>query len=266
MQRKKRSIGMITAGVLLVVTASIWLGSANSANAQCGSQASSCKNCHEVQGQGPVNNDGTNWHQAHAFGDFCYICHGGNNQATDMAEAHTGMVPPLDDVKASCQGCHVDDLEERANVYAAALGVEINTASAGGEGGDGGEGAAVGSSGIGLMAPTELDLNDPNLVDYVERYNALVLGEKPLNIGNLIVGIMIGLVLLGGTTFVIYNEGWAKVDYEKVDEYPAAMVALLPQISHLTPPARKKLEKILADPEQASEILSQVEVSKEKNK
>jgi len=26
--------------------------------AQCGSQASSCKNCHEVQGQDPVNGDG----------------------------------------------------------------------------------------------------------------------------------------------------------------------------------------------------------------
>ncbi|MEJ2352930.1 MAG: hypothetical protein P8Y03_24345, partial [Anaerolineales bacterium] len=39
------------------------------ASAQCGSQASSCKNCHEVQGEDPVNNDGTGWHESHAFGD-----------------------------------------------------------------------------------------------------------------------------------------------------------------------------------------------------
>ncbi len=63
-------------------------------------------------------------------------------------------------------------------------------------------------------------------------------------------GGLIGLVLLGGGAFVIYNEGWVNVDYEKVDEYPAEMVALLPKISRLTPPARKKLEQILADPGQ----------------
>ena len=55
------------------------------ASAQCGSSASSCKNCHEVQGQDAVNADGTGWHQSHAFGDFCYICHAGNNQSMDTA-------------------------------------------------------------------------------------------------------------------------------------------------------------------------------------
>src|SRR5512145_3429563 len=74
--------------------------------AQCGSQASSCKNCHEVQAQDPVNNDGTGWHESHAFGDFCYLCHAGNPQATDIEAAHTGLVPPLADVKAACQQCH----------------------------------------------------------------------------------------------------------------------------------------------------------------
>ena len=93
MQRQRRFFGMTTAGFFLVVTASIWLGSATPVNAQCGSQASSCKNCHEVQGEDPVNNDGTAWHPSHAFGDFCYICHAGNNQAIDKAEAHTGHGP-----------------------------------------------------------------------------------------------------------------------------------------------------------------------------
>ena len=264
MQRKNRSIGVIIAGVLLVVATSVWLGSATPANAQCGSQASSCKNCHEVQGEDPVNSDGTGWHQSHAFGDFCYICHAGNSQATDKAEAHTGMVPPLSDIKASCQQCHVADLEDRAQVYAATLGVEIGSGAvdSGQSGSD--EGAAAVSTGIGLMAPTELDVEDPNQVDYVQRYNALILGEKPINFGNLIVGGMIGLVLLGGGAFVIYNEGWMNVDYQKVDEYPAEMVALLPKVSRLTPPSRTKLSQILEDPGQANAILSQVEVTKEK--
>lgn len=263
MQRKKGFNGMITAGVLLVVTTSIWLGSAIPANAQCGSQASSCKNCHEVQGEDPVNNDGTAWHPSHAFGDFCYICHAGNNQSTDKTEAHTGMVPPLSDIKASCQQCHVADLDDRAQVYATVLGVDIGTSTANDTTSGLDNSAAVVSTGIGLMAPTELDVNDPNLVDYVQRYNTLVLGEKPVNFGNLIVGGMIGLLLLGGGAFVIYNEGWASVDYEKVDEYPAEMVALLPKISRLTPPARTKLEKILTDPVQANTVLSQVKSTKE---
>ena len=174
------------------------------------------------------------------------------------------MVPPLSDVKASCQQCHVADLEDRAQVYATALGVDIGASAvdSGQSGSD--EGAAAVSTGIGLMAPTELDVNDPNLVDYVQRYNTLVLGEKTLNIGNLIVGGMIGLVLLGGGAFVVYNEGWVDVDYQKVDEYPSEMVALLPKVSRLTPPARNKLMQILEDPGQANAILSQIEVTKEK--
>ena len=263
MQRRNHFKLFVLTAVLLYAISAIWLGPATPANAQCGSQASSCKNCHEVQGEMPVNADGTSWHQAHAFGDFCYICHAGNNQATDKAEAHTGMVPPLSDIKASCQQCHVDDLQERAQVYATALNVDIGagTTDNGDDGATGG--AATVSSGIGLTAPTELEVNDPNLVDYVQRYNTLVSGEKPLNLGNLIVGGMIGLVMLGGGAFVIHNEGWMNVDYQNVDEYPAEMVALLSKVSRLSPPARRKLEQILADPRQADEILSKVEVPKE---
>ncbi len=98
-----------------------------SAQAQCGSSASSCKNCHEVQGEAPVNADGTNWHQAHAFGDFCEFCHAGNVQATDKETAHVGMEAPMDNVQVSCGNCHAADLAERADVYAVALGVEIGS-------------------------------------------------------------------------------------------------------------------------------------------
>ena len=125
MQSKKPLIIPMTIGILLLLVSGFAFIGVKPARAQCGSQASSCKNCHEVQGQDPVNADGTGWHQSHAFGDFCYICHGGNNQAKDKAAAHQGMVSPLADVKASCQQCHAADLETRAKVYADALGVEI---------------------------------------------------------------------------------------------------------------------------------------------
>ena len=59
MQLKKNHLTFLFAGLALVVVASIFLATATPAQAQCGSQASSCKNCHEVQGQDPVNADGT---------------------------------------------------------------------------------------------------------------------------------------------------------------------------------------------------------------
>ncbi|HID54199.1 MAG TPA: hypothetical protein EYP41_19445, partial [Anaerolineae bacterium] len=121
-------------GGLLLTVSLMW---PQPAAAQCGSSASSCKNCHEVQGEFPVNSDGTNWHEAHAFGDFCEFCHAGNVQATDKEGAHTGMEAPLDNIQASCGNCHAADLVERAGVYAAALGVEIG--AGGGGGGGGGE-------------------------------------------------------------------------------------------------------------------------------
>jgi hypothetical protein len=99
------------------------------AAAQCGSSASSCKNCHEVQGKDPVNAKGA-WHTQHAFGDFCEFCHAGNVKATDEAGAHTGMVDPLADVKGSCQSCHANDYMDRAKTYADALGKPIGAGAA----------------------------------------------------------------------------------------------------------------------------------------
>ena len=103
MQRKKTLIFLFLGALMLFVGTALWLLQPQPAKAQCGSQASSCKTCHEVQSQKPVNSDGTGWHQSHAFGDFCVFCHAGNEQATDKVAAHTGMVPPLSDVKSACQ-------------------------------------------------------------------------------------------------------------------------------------------------------------------
>lgn len=278
---------LLSLGGLMILLAgiSLWLlATPQPAAAQCGSQASSCKNCHEVQGQAPVNNDGTGWHQSHAFGDFCYICHAGNQQATDIDAAHAGMAAPLSDVKAACQQCHPNDLTERAQVYAVALGVDV------GSGGPNqvsttsvppGGGAATNEQPanpapaiqqpvVSAPASTQLVVNDPNLVDYVQRYNQIVLGEYPVNWGNIILFGLIGLVVVGGGGFVVFNEmrlSRASAATKKVEgEYPAEVVDMLPAIAGLKSQTRQALKKILANPQKTDKVLGLIDavVSEEK--
>lgn len=182
--------------LLLLMLAPFWTASVQ---AQCGTQASSCKNCHEVQGKHPVNSKGA-WHTDHAFGDFCEFCHAGNVQAADKTAAHQGLVPWNADVKASCASCHASDYEQRAQTYATALGVQINTGAAGASG------AAAGGqiSGTAACAPLGGEEIDYNLL-YAEQ-----IAPPPLvsNWGNLILGVMIlGVgVIFVGTAWTW--EGW----------------------------------------------------------
>jgi hypothetical protein len=253
MQHKKTAFYFLFAGLALVIATGIFLATATPVRAQCGSQASSCKNCHEVQAEMPVNADGTGWHQSHAFGDFCYICHAGNNQAKDKAAAHEGMVAPLADVKASCQQCHAADLDARAQVYAGALGVEVGSGTtAPASGGDaaaapvGAESAPVAASG---QSCNEIVVDDPNAVNYAQNYDEIVLGKKPTNWGNMILIGMIGMMVVGGGGFVVTREKLINVkfgDTRQVDgEYPADVVDLLPKIAGLKADARKSLKNIL---------------------
>ncbi len=253
MQFKRLTFWFVLLGLTLVVVSAVSLMSVQPASAQCGSQASSCKNCHEAQGQMPVNNDGNPWHTSHAFGDFCYICHAGNQQATDAAAAHTGMVPPLEDIQASCQQCHVNDLQERAQVYADALGVAIGSGS-GGQAAAGNEPAAPATESAPAAAAVsqcnEVVVDDPNLVDYAAHYEQTVLGKKPVNWGNVILLVMIAGIVVGGGGYVITREKLVSVkfgDTKAVDaEYPADVVEMLPKIAGLKAGARKSLEKVLA--------------------
>lgn len=259
MQHKKNFAVMIAAGILLVTVTGIWLATAPPGSAQCGSQASSCKNCHEVQGQMSVNGDGTAWHTSHAFGDFCYICHAGNTQAKEKTESHTGMVAPLSDIKASCLQCHPNDLQERAQVYATALGVEIGAGASASETGEVVQPLAV----VSAPATIEIDLDDPNLVDYVQRYEEIVLGKKAVNWGNSILVGLISLVVVGGGGFVIRNERWfdfSSLDAKRVDgEYPTEVLDMVPAIASLKPQSRKVLRKILENPKLLEKVLGLVD-------
>ncbi len=265
MQEKNIFRIMIAAGIFLVAVTAWWLAAAAPANAQCGSQASSCKSCHEVQGQKPVSSDSTAWHTSHAFGDFCYICHAGNNQAPDQTQAHQGMAPPLSDIKASCQQCHPGDLQERAQVYASALGVEIGAASAPANTSVAAAPAQAAAAAVAAAAPTpaEINLDDPNLVDYAAHYNEIVLGKKPVNWGNLILVGLIGLVAIGGGGYVITREKLVKVSYGNTqkagDEYPAEVVEMLPALAGLKSTSRKSLKKVIENPKKAEKVLQLME-------
>jgi hypothetical protein len=268
MQYKKTAFSFLIAGMALIIATGVFLATAGPASAQCGSQASSCKNCHEVQGEKPVNNDGTDWHQSHAFGDFCYICHGGNQQATDETAAHAGMVPPLSDVKASCQQCHPNDLDARAQVYAKELGVEVGAGANTTPAAPASEtpvAAAVPAQPATPASPQEASLapNDPNLVDYVQRYNENALDKYPTNWGNVILVALIGALVIGGGALVVQNEGLVRVSFRETKpvegEYPADVVDMVPGIAKLNPAARKSLRRLLEKPEATSEVLTSIE-------
>lgn len=122
---QKKHIGFL---LLLAVTVAVigFIAMPRPADAQCGSSASSCKDCHEVKKTAPVNTKGA-WHTQHAFGDFCAFCHSGNTKSKDQTAAHTGMLGPLDDVKGACQSCHPNDYMDRAKKYADTLGKTIGS-------------------------------------------------------------------------------------------------------------------------------------------
>ena len=122
---------LILIAVALALPLCVWLVMPQSpVSAQCGTQASSCKTCHEIQAKLRVNTKG-DWHVQHSFGDFCVFCHAGDAKAKDKAKAHKGMVGPLADVSASCAACHEADCETRAGRYAKLLGVTVGMGSGG---------------------------------------------------------------------------------------------------------------------------------------
>lgn len=280
MQNKKFS-ALLLMGIGVFLLASLLLvWPADDVSAQCGSQASSCKNCHEVQGQDPVNNDGTGWHQSHAFGDFCAICHGGNAQSMNADEAHMGMVAPLYDIQASCMACHPADLDAMAQVYATALGVEIGaggpsepagaasggtTSAAPGAAAAPAASAPPAASGVMVVDTTNME----SLVDYNQQYNETVLGQRTYNWGNIILSVMTVFLVVGGGAFVYFNErklrglpGLPKAPSKPLAavpvnpaDYPEDVLAFLPQIAQLNPIGRHALQRLLEDPEQAADLL-----------
>ncbi len=263
--RRKIVLFILAIGLLLVLS-SLYLITATPVKAQCGSQASSCKNCHETQAQDPVNNDGTAWHTQHAFGDFCYLCHGGNNQATDKVAAHTGMSAPLLDVNTSCKSCHPTDTLAKAQIYATTLNQQVGTGgNAAVATNQSASSTAPVTTGVAPVATQAVVVPSADMVDYSQRYDQVALGKTPVNIGNIILITLLAVIVLGGGFFVLKREGWINVSFDDPkrvpvkEKYPADVVEMLPDLSRLKPASRRILQNILSKPQVAADLLASID-------
>ncbi|MGD0878125.1 MAG: hypothetical protein ABSA01_08275 [Anaerolineales bacterium] len=273
MQMKRLPVYLLATGVVLLITVGIFfLLPTQRVSAQCGSQASSCKNCHETQAKDPVNNDKTAWHTSHAFGDFCYLCHGGNNTATDETAAHTGMVDPLKDIVSACKSCHASDYQAKAQIYATTLGVTISAGAAAPT--QPASQPATTPTPAAAAAPTAAPaapaaaIPAANMVDYTQRYNESVLGQNPVNVGDVILTVMIAAMLFGGGYFILRREGWVSISFQDTKQiqatrpvpegYPTDVVDMVPDLAKLKPDARRNLRQILAKPGTAAELFASI--------
>jgi hypothetical protein len=109
------------------------------------------------------------------------------------------------------------------------------------------------------------------VIDFNQRYAETVLGRHQVNWGNLILGILIGLLAFGGSGFVYWTERrlrglpllparlkpapLAAEQVEQIEGYPDEVVALLPKIARLNPIGLHALRKLLENPEEAAQLL-----------
>lgn len=102
-------------------------------------------------------------------------------------------------------------------------------------------------------------VDDPNAVNYSQNYDEIVLGKKPINWGNSILMVMIGMMVVGGGGFVIRREKLVNIsfgDTRKAEgEYPADVLEMLPQIAGLKIKTRKSLKNVLDHPKKADQVL-----------
>jgi hypothetical protein len=254
---------LITIGLALPVIVLMATPQQN-ASAQCGSQTSSCKDCHEVQKAAPVNTQGE-WHTAHAFGDFCEFCHAGNAKSKDKAAAHTGMLDPLADVKGSCQSCHPNDYMERAIKYADALGKPLGSGPATGTltTTSAAPATSAGVAPCGPAAPTGGQLIDLNKV-YAGLDQA-----KPNTLGNAILIALIVVVVLTLAGLVFYYERplpRAIAAFRQLLAAPAGespepgslspeIRSLLPLLSSSDPATMRAVSQLLSDRENGPRVL-----------
>jgi hypothetical protein len=113
-------------------------------------------------------------------------------------------------------------------------------------------------------------VSQPGTIDYVQQYDETVLGVHPINWGNVIVVVLTLAILLGGGVFIYWNErrrkglpgffpqkavkpveGVAPV----VEGFTSEVTELLPLIAKLNPVGLHALKRILANPDQANEML-----------
>ncbi len=188
--------------------------------------------------------------------------------------AHTGMVKPLGDIQTNCASCHPSDAADKAKVYAAALGVTI-----GGSGGASGGGSPTQvpaapqatSAAPAMATQAPIEAGGAGVIDYGAQYAETAEGRTPVNWGNIIAGVLIAVLALGGGGFVLWNERRlrraekAPIPAQAAASPAAALpsldgvspetMALLSKIEALNPLGRRALARLLADPDAASDLL-----------
>jgi hypothetical protein len=256
------------------------------ASAQCGSQASSCKNCHEVQGKDPISQKGP-WHIDHAGNDYCEFCHAGNVQATDKDKAHVGMVNPGDNLKASCGGmCH-QDYQARADKYIVA-GMKVGggaaqppAASSGGQAPAATAPAVTAPAAQPAQpaAPSKPAAQPPasgQIVDFNQPKPNLEANPSQVNVGNIVLGALVVLVFIAGAAVVFSGEGgfkrlaawqtqpavasayrgtplpdnWADLVKAKPE-----LAEVLPMLAKADPRTIKAIARVLSDPAHGDDAL-----------
>ena len=259
---KNRGLLALTAIVVTGLLAALIsaIGAPRPARAACGASSSSCKTCHEINRELPVNQRG-DWHTAHAMGDYCSFCHSGNVQATGKAAAHEGLADPFADVKLSCSSCHQDDYQKKAEGYAAALGVTIGSGS-GGDGGAGGGSSTGGTptgGGIstGGAAVSPASASGP-VLDF-NQYYAEHWGTEGMSARNKTLLVVLVLLILGFPviwSYYRYHErfvGWLKRPRRTPEK---RTLDLAERLEHLDERTREHLLALLADRETATKVLS----------
>lgn len=249
---------IVVTGLLAVVISAI--GAPQPARAACGASSSSCKTCHEINREQPVNQKG-DWHTAHAMGDYCSFCHGGNVQATDKAGAHEGLADPFADAKLSCSSCHQDDYQKKAEGYAAALGVTIGSGASGGDSGtggsSGGEPAAGGNAPTGGAAVSPASASGP-VLDFNEYY-VDYRGTGGMSTRNKALVVALALLLLGFPAIWAHYKfrdpflNWVRRPRRTAEK---RTLHLAEQLRHLDERTREHLLALLADRDTATKILA----------
>lgn len=170
---------------------------ARTAAAQC-KDPSTCRTCHEVQGQKPVKNSG-DWHSQHAAFDFCAACHGGDKKAQDKAAAHQGIALTLDQMGGTCKDCHAADTDQRYQKYAAQLGVTgaiKNTTTKD-------PNAALGS----FLGVQPANISPPSgPAGGSSSPGTAEPAQSPSQAGNIIAAALLLVLAMGGGGYVLWNE------------------------------------------------------------
>ena len=185
-----------------ILTFGVWFSSPGKVSAQC-STPSSCKTCHEVQAQKPVNFDG-DWHIQHSFVDFCAECHGGNRLSLDKNTAHLKMAATLVQMSSNCAGCHENDLEEKFRLYASQLGINdpavinqaLQTAFS----------AANARPAFLPLDPLSIPLPGSTKSREIPETSTMVLPPNPADSVNIALALVFFTLIGGGGSYVAWNE------------------------------------------------------------